>query len=66
MLYHGYETCYKVIDKGLIEIYCSHKLTVALSFVSIKMSKNQSGFFYNIICIYILCIFLLWFILYFI
>ncbi len=64
ILRHGYETFYKLLDKGLIEICGPQGLSNFLYLISLNLSKKQTGYVYHIACLFILslvfllCIFL--------
>lgn len=56
VLKHSYETCYKIIDKGILEI-----LTInGLSFSVIRLSRcliiRQNGYMYTTICLMLICL----------
>lgn len=59
VLKHSYETCYKVIDKGLLEIL----LINGLSFSIIKNSRililQQNGFVYSTLSFLFICFILI-------
>ena len=63
-LHYGYEVCYKLIDKGFIELYSSKSLSKSAYNISSMISKKQSGFIYNLACLLILSIFLLFLIIF--
>jgi NADH-ubiquinone oxidoreductase chain 5 len=54
ILRHGYETFYKLLDKGLIEICGPQGLSILVYRISLNLSKTQTGYVYHIACLFIL------------
>jgi len=59
MLKHGYESFYKLIDKGFIEICGPQGFTNVIYQLAVAMSKKQSGYIYHSACLLLLGFFLL-------
>ena len=59
ILRHGYETFYKLIDKGLIEICGPQGLSTLSYKIALNLSKKQSGYIYHSACLLILSLFIL-------
>jgi hypothetical protein len=64
ILKHGYETFYKLIDKGFIEICGVQGLSIITYKISVLLSRKQAGYIYHsaallsLSFIYLLCILL--------
>jgi NADH-ubiquinone oxidoreductase chain 5 len=56
ILRHGYETFYKLLDKGLIEICGPQGLSTLVYRISLNLSKKQTGYVYHIACLFILSV----------
>ena len=54
ILRHGYETFYKLLDKGVIEICGPQGLSTIVYRISLNLSKKQTGYIYHIACLFIL------------
>ncbi len=63
ILRHGYETFYKLLDKGLIEICGPQGLSTLVYYIALNLSKKQTGYVYHIACLFILSLVFLLFIL---
>lgn len=50
ILKHSYETFYKVIDKGVLEIFIVNGLSFSFIKTSREYSKNQNGYIFSILC----------------
>jgi proton-translocating NADH-quinone oxidoreductase chain L len=59
VLKHGYETFYKLIDKGLIEICSPSGLVSFVYTISVFLSRKQSGFIYHAASLLVLSLFIL-------
>ena len=57
ILKHGYETFYKLIDKGFIEICSPQGLTILVYNISLSLSKKHSGYIYHSVSLLILSLF---------
>jgi len=54
----AYRNCYKLIDKGFLELCGPFGITNFVSYCSKLVTHYQTGFIYNYICLFILSIFL--------
>lgn len=59
ILRHGYETFYKLIDKGLIEICGPQGLSHLVYKISSILSNKKSGYIYQSACLLIISLFIL-------
>lgn len=50
ILKHSYETFYKVIDKGVLEIFIINGLSFSFIKISREYSKNQNGYIFSTLC----------------
>lgn len=55
LLKHSYETCYKLLDKGFLEIFFFNGISLSLIRVSYKILLQQNGFLYSLFCLNLLC-----------
>lgn len=51
LLKHSYQTCYKVIDKGVLEILIINSISCSSQNLSRCSIKQQNGFIYTTICL---------------
>jgi NADH:ubiquinone oxidoreductase subunit 5 (subunit L)/multisubunit Na+/H+ antiporter MnhA subunit len=56
----AYSNCYKLLDKGFLEICGPYGITNFISYCTKQVLKYQTGFLYNYICLFIL-VFIFWF-----
>ena len=54
LLKHSYNTLYKVIDKGVLEIISINWFSLGFLFVNYKFSQKQNGYIYNMLCLLLL------------
>ena len=55
----AYKNCYKLLDKGFLEIFGPFGVVNFVSYSSKHILRYQTGFFYNYICLFILGFFFL-------
>jgi len=58
ILKHSYETCYKIVDKGILEIFTINGLCFSLIKTSRQLIRRQGGFIYTNICLMLICLIL--------
>lgn len=56
ILKHSYETFYKIIDKGVLEIFMVNGLSFSFIKISREYCRNQNGYIFSILCSVILAI----------
>jgi len=54
-LKHSYNTYYKLLDKGLLEIFFFNGVSSFILRVSFNILKQQNGFLYSLFCLNLLC-----------
>ena len=59
VLKHSYETCYKVIDKGILEIFIINGVSFSFIKQARIISNQQTGFIYSTLCFIFLNIILI-------
>jgi hypothetical protein len=59
ILFHSYNTFYKLIDKGLIEIFGVQGFSSIIYKVSVFFSKKQLGYIYHLSFLLVLSLFFL-------
>jgi NADH-quinone oxidoreductase subunit L len=50
----AYQNCYKLLDKGFLELFGPFGISNLVSFCAKQILKYQTGFLYNYICLFIL------------
>jgi NADH:ubiquinone oxidoreductase subunit 5 (subunit L)/multisubunit Na+/H+ antiporter MnhA subunit len=55
----AYKSCYKLLDKGLLELFGPFGVSNFILFCSKNLVCYQTGFIYNYVCLFILAFFLL-------
>lgn len=55
LLKHSYETYYKLLDKGFLEIFFFNGISMSLLRLSYKILLQQNGFLYSLFCLNLLC-----------
>ena len=58
-LKNSYETCYKVIDKGILEIFIINGLVFSVLKQARNLVLQQNGYTYSIICFLFICFILI-------
>jgi hypothetical protein len=58
ILKHSYETCYKIIDKGILEILIFNTFSFSLLKSSRYLIIFQNGYIYAILCFLVICLIL--------
>jgi hypothetical protein len=56
VLKHSYETCYKILDKGIFEIFIVNGFSFFFMKNSRFISLQQGGYLYSTICFIIICL----------
>ena len=54
VLKHSYETCYKIIDKGVLEICIINNLSFSVTRLAYRLVLIQNGYIYSTLCILVL------------
>ena len=54
-LKHGYETYYKLLDKGFLEIFFFNGFSLTILRLSNKILLQHNGFLYSLFCLNLLC-----------
>ena len=63
-LKHSYETYYKLVDKGFLEIFFFNGISISILKLSYKLLLQQNGFLYNLFCLNLLCFLFFFFLLF--